>query len=171
LFFDIIFVIIRIFCLLGVVSVRYIGCPIVFASLDAHPWVLRNGLSCTPPQKKWGDLNDQLGVLPMYRRKKKAMLSEQTNAMHSYDKNAVLCNLDSENLNTNFILSEMHPKIEKEENSEGGGWGEAVVRKGFVRTFSVSVTPALRVGSLIKKYSEVFFGVRKSVNSGRAIES
>jgi len=135
LFFEIIFVIIRIFCLLGVVSVRYIGCPIVFACLDAHSWALRNGLSCTPPQKKWGDLNHQLGVLPLYRRKKKAMSSEQTNAMQSYDKNAVLCNLESENWDTNCILSEMRPKIEKEENSEGGegggGGGAERIRPNF----------------------------------------
>lgn len=63
------------------------------------------------------------------------MSSEQTNAMQSYDKNAVLCNLESENWDTNCILSEMRPKIEKEENSEGGegggGGGAERIRPNF----------------------------------------
>jgi len=63
LFFDIRFVIIRKFCLLGVVSLRYIG------------------LFCTPPRKKWGDLDHKLGVVLVYREKEKALSSEQKNAM------------------------------------------------------------------------------------------
>jgi len=77
LFFDSIFVIIGIFCLLGLVNIRYSGRPIAFACLDANSWVLRNGVFRVPPRNKWGDLNYQLGVFLVYQGKKKARWSEQ----------------------------------------------------------------------------------------------